>query len=135
VKRAATLFTDLIPTEHVEQCAVISWARKNAYRYPCLNWLYANVNGQNKTIKERAYFKAEGLTSGVADLFLPDPRGSFCGLYIEMKRRKGGKISPEQEEFIEWAKSRGYAARIAFGADQGIEFLQEYLRLAPRSNS
>lgn len=135
MKRAATLFSDLIPSEHVEQCAVISWARANAYRYPCLRWLYACVNGQNKTVRQQAYFKAEGLTSGVADLFLPDPRGEFCGLYIEMKRSRRGKISPEQEEFLEWAQSRGYAARVAFGADQGIEFLQEYLRLPSRANS
>lgn len=135
MKRAATLFTDIIPTEHEEQSAVVQWARAKANRYPSLRWLYANVNGQNKTIKERSYFKAEGLTSGVCDLFLPDPRGSFCGLYIEMKRRRGGKISPEQDEFIKWAIGRGYAVRVAFGADQGIEFLEEYLRLSARVNS
>jgi hypothetical protein len=37
----------------------------------------------------------EGVSPGVPDLFIPD-----WLLWVEMKREKGGRVSPEQKDWI-----------------------------------
>lgn len=119
----------VLPTEHQEQCEVIRFRDDNIETYPSLKWLHAIPNGQAKTPFQRMKFKREGLTSGVSDLCLPEPRGSFGGLYLELKRRKGGKVSDEQKEFIEFVKNGNYFVRVAEGSDEAIKFLKQYLAL------
>jgi len=84
-----------------------------------LKWLHAIPNGGSRgdTAKSRAIrgaqLKAEGVKTGVADLFWPiaiwHPDGfvKHTGLYIEMKK-PGGKLSSEQVEFGTFAVSQGY---------------------------
>lgn len=71
--------------------------------------------------------KAEGVKKGVPDLFLPVARGRWHGMYIEMKRTKGGTISPEQKEFIEFATQQGYRAVICKGFEAARCELINYL--------
>ena len=70
--------------------------------------------------------KAEGVKSGVPDMFLPIPVGAYCGMFIELKRRQGGQISSSQREFLRALVSR-YRAVVANGAEQAIEKILAYL--------
>jgi hypothetical protein len=121
-----------LPTEHAEQCEVIRWRDDHVHEHPCLAWLTACPNGQAKFSKYlQGFYKDEGLTSGVADLSLPEPRGKFHGLFIEMKRVKGGKVSDNQQAFIDFVRSRGYSVHVAAGAAEAIAVLENYLALPP----
>lgn len=79
-----------IPTEHEEQVMFVNWLR---LQYPQLRF-FAVPNGIRTGFKQAIKAKKEGMSSGVPDLIFPK-----FNLYIEMKRQKGGVISPEQKEW------------------------------------
>ena len=112
-----------VPTEHAEQCAVIEWCNLHAIA----KHIFAIPNGSNKSPAAAAKFKREGLRSGIPDLFLPVPRGVFCGLFLEMKRTKGSVTSKEQFIWLEYLNERGYKTEICKGADEAIATIKEYL--------
>ena len=45
-----------------------------------------------------------------------------------MKRQKGGRLSPEQKEWIDGLFSQGYLAVRCDGADEAIGLLERYLK-------
>lgn len=116
-----------IPSEHAEQCALMDWAQMAYGKHPELRWLYATPNGGFRHVSTAAKLKAEGAKAGVCDLFLPVPRGGYHGLYIEMKRQKGGRLSPEQKDFIEFVQSHGYRAEVCPGWIVARDVLVDYL--------
>lgn len=114
----------LLPTEHEEQVALVQWA---AY-VPELRWLHAIPNaGAGAQRGQAGKMKAEGAKPGVPDLSLPLPIGRFHGAYVEMKRQKGGRVSPEQAEWHDYLKGRGYAVLVAAGFEPAREFLSAYI--------
>lgn len=125
-------------SEHSEQVTVIEWKNWNIHNYPELKWLHAIPNGSklpysrdkygNRYSKEAKHLITEGLTSGIADLYLPVPRSKYHGLYIEMKAQ-GGKPTPQQEEFLYFVSLQGYKAVICYGAEDAIETIENYLNL------
>ena len=117
------------PTEHAEQRAVIEWARvqgANTSRYPGLALMHAIPNGGGRSRAEAGMLKAEGVLAGVPDLFLPAPIGPYAGLYVEMKRAKGGRVSPEQRAIIAALKGQGYCVEVCHGADEAINAIIRY---------
>lgn len=117
-----------IPTEHEEQCAFIELAR---YRLPYPEWklLFAIPNGGLRNKVVAAKLKAEGVMPGVPDLFFSKPCGEYHGLYIEMKRPKGGRLSSVQDEMAELLMKQGYAVACCEGAQEAIETLAAYRAL------
>lgn len=118
-----------IPTEHMEQRTVVEWARmqgRNTSRYPGLALLYAIPNGGGRSKAEAGRLKAEGVLKGVPDIFLPAPVGPYHGLYIEMKRTKGAKMSKEQRDMATALLAQGYAVEVCYGADEAIEAIMRY---------
>lgn len=115
------------PTEHAEQCALMDWAQMAYGKFPELRWLHAIPNGGWRHPSTAAKLKAEGAKAGVCDLFLPVARGGHHGLYIEMKRAKGGRLSDEQKDFIEFVQGQGYRAEVCKGWVPAKDVLLEYL--------
>ena len=115
----------LVPTESQEQIAVIKWADSNP---EIRGRLMAIPNGANKSPAAAAKFKREGLRPGVPDLFLPIARQGFYGLWIEMKRIKGGKLSNVQTDWINYLRYENYAAYCREGADEAILTIKDYMR-------
>lgn len=114
-------------TEHQEQVAVVDWADLlGRTKYPALRWLYAVPNGGLRHPAIANSLKAEGVKPGVPDLVLPQPIGKWHGAYIEMKR-KGGQITPRQEEWRDHLVSVGYAYCTAQGYEAARDFLLAYL--------
>lgn len=70
--------------------------------------MYHIPNGGKRGKVEAIHFKAEGVKAGVPDICLPVPRGEWHGLYIELKRREGGRVSPEQTKWLEDLMRQGY---------------------------
>ena len=117
-----------IPTEHQEQCALFEWAAWMESRWPELRLLHAIPNGGKRDIRTAAMLKAEGVKPGVPDICLPVPRGGKHGLYIELKRRKGGAVSEAQQAWIRALCGQGYACTVCHGWDAARDEIMGYLR-------
>ena len=123
-----------IPTEHMEQKALVQWwgHQGPAWGYP-RKALYAVPNGQalvqyaTNPAAYMMYLRAEGFRDGVVDLCLDIPSGEWHGFRCEMKRTIGGVLSPEQSEYQGMFLSLGYFACVCKGADEAIEKIKQYL--------
>lgn len=114
------------PSEHQEQVSVFREAAIRAKSDPRWSMLFAIPNGGKRSIGVAVKMKAEGVKSGVPDMFLPIPVGSYCGMFVELKKRQGGQISSSQREFLRALDPR-YCAVVANGAEQAIEKILAYL--------
>jgi hypothetical protein len=90
-------------------------------------WLPWKVNRRGKRYSPEAIkLKDEGLKSGVPDIFLPCPVGSFAGLFIEMKFGDN-KPSIEQAGWIAALKVKGYYVEVVWGWEAAVAKIKEYL--------
>jgi hypothetical protein len=113
-----------------EQSAVVYYLNR---AYPQV--LYTASAGGAKTSKVTAgRLKISGYMKGCPDLMIFEPSGVYHGLFIEMKAPavKGlyqkGKASPEQLEWIDKLKRRGYRAVICYGFGEAKEVLDGYFK-------
>ena len=113
--------------ESAHQAQVVEWSRW-AYKtgkYPLLNMLHCSLNGVKLSGTQAKIAKGQGMLSGVPDLFLPVPRQSFHGLYIEMKSEKG-RLTENQQWFLTNAESVGYKTVVCYNAKEAIAAIQAY---------
>lgn len=123
------------PTKYTEsgsedaiQISLFIWCQQNLETYPDLRLLFAIPNGMHTPNKRAASrMRAMGMKRGVPDIFLPVRRGEFSGLFIELKKIKGGKTSDEQSEWINDLKAQGYGAIVCKGFEAARDVLIEYL--------
>lgn len=117
-----------VPTEAQEQEALFAWAGIRAKRIPELALLYHIPNGGSRHPIEAVHLKQQGVKPGIPDIFLPCARGPSHGLYIEMKRRKGGRVSVDQKKMILALRAQGYRAEVCRGWEEARDTICEYLR-------
>ena len=115
------------PTEEQEQAAVFEWVSLMQKQFPELALLHHIPNGGDRHPAVAAKLKAQGVKAGVPDLCLPVARGGFHGLYIELKRRKGGRVSDDQQAWIGELSAQGYRAEVCHGAEEACDLLYQYL--------
>ena len=116
-----------VATEHAEQAALVRWSELASHRHPELRLLHAIPNGGNRNIVTAKKLKAEGVKPGVPDLCLPVPIVQYAGLYIELKRRKGGRLSDEQTWWIAELRRQGYRVEVCRGWDKARAAIETYL--------
>lgn len=116
-----------VPTEAQEQMTLFSWAAMQSGQYPELNLLYHVPNGGSRHKAEAGRLRAEGVKAGVPDLCLPVARGQYHGLYIELKRQRGGRTSDHQSEWLDALSAQGYKAALCYGWEQAAGTIIEYL--------
>lgn len=117
------------PTESQIQQAVIRWWAM-AYRGLGVadeRLLYAYPAQGKRSPANAARMKAEGLRAGICDMFLAVPRGTFHGLFIEMKK-PGGRLSPEQAKMIQLFVSQGYYVTVQDSFVGAKNLIEHYLR-------
>lgn len=121
--------------ESIDQQALFNWARFLSVRYPALKLMFHIPNGQKlagsplQRAKTAMRLKSEGMKPGVPDICLPVPSAPFHGLFIEMKRKNGGKVSSEQQDWIDNLQAQGYRALVCKGVDEAQRAIIEYLDL------
>lgn len=115
-------------SEDTEQINVISWAGWQRNVYPELRLLHHCPNGGSRNKAEAVKLKQMGTMAGVPDLHIPVPKGTYCGLYIEMKYDKG-RVEESQKEFLRMAASYGNYCVVCYGAEEAIGILKEYCEL------
>ena len=111
------ILTDRIPTEHEEQRELVRWFRQT---WPSVR-IFAIPNGGARSPATAGRLKAEGVSSGVPDLFIP-----AWGLWVEMKRSKGGSLSAEQKDWIAYLESVRFCCIVGKGADDAKGKLQAF---------
>jgi hypothetical protein len=127
-------------SEHQEQSDFFNYLDLFKLReHPELHPLYFAVpNGVHLAggAKQRAAMmnklKREGFMPGAADTVFLSGRGGYLGMVMEFKTperktEKDGGLSENQMEFLRAAKSEGYLAKVAYGADEGIAIANQYL--------
>lgn len=117
--------------ESLHQQALIRWSRLAAQMHPELGLLFAIPNGGLRAKATAARMKAEGVTSGVADLCLPVKRGPNGALWIEMKTRSG-RVSPEQREWLRRVGLAGQATAVCYDFDEARQTICDYLGIPCR---
>lgn len=60
-------------------------------------------------------------------MMMPCPNREYHGLFIELKRRDGGKVSMQQKYYIARLNDNGYLAVVCYGAKEAIKIIEEYL--------
>lgn len=117
------------PTEHAEQVALMQLVSLHLGRWPELRLLYAIPNGGHRHIAVAKKLAAEGVRPGVPDLCLPVARGGYHGLYVELKRTKGGAVSDVQGDWHKALVHEGYAVVVCYGCDQAWGAIANYMRM------
>ena len=107
---------------------LFSWAAMAAGKWPELRLLHAIPNGGSRNPIEAVHLKQQGVKAGIPDIHLPVARGGWHGLYIEMKRRKGGRVSVEQKKMLLALREQGYEAVVCYGCEDAIKVIKEYLK-------
>lgn len=102
----------LIPSEHAEQTAFVQWFR---LQFPGVR-IIAIPNGGARNRIVGMKLKAEGVSAGVPDLYVP-----AWHLWIEMKRQHGGRLSPVQLDWISYLMHVGDTIIVGYGADDAIK--------------
>ena len=120
----------LNPLESEEQAALFEWAQVMEGRLPELRLLYHVPNGglRNKAVAAR--LTAQGVKAGVPDICLPVARKGYHGLYIELKRRKGSKTTPEQDWWIRGLAEAGNFCQICHGWESAVRAIEWYVGVA-----
>lgn len=116
-----------IPTEAQEQTTLFKWAALMARKWPELRLLHHIPNGGSRNAIEAARLKAQGVKPGVPDIFLPCAKKGFYGLYIELKRQKGGRVSEEQKSMIDALRDEGYKVAVCKGWEEAKNVITEYM--------
>jgi hypothetical protein len=113
--------------ESVEQAALFQWAAVASIHHPELALLHAIPNGGHRYKAVARALQRQGVKPGIPDLCLPCPRGGYHGLYIELKRRKGGALSVDQRWWCAVLAEQGYRIVVSHGWESARETLLGYL--------
>ena len=126
-----------IQSEYDAQKAVFEWAEKMESKYPELWLLNGSLNGVRLTMGQAVKAKKAGMKKGFPDIFFPlsmialnadgGRAGIWCGLFIELKKEKGGRATPEQKEWLNELKNQGYYTCICKGKEAAIRVITQYL--------
>lgn len=105
--------------EHDEQVGLVTWFRAKFSGV----LIYATPNGGKRAISVGKDLKSEGVVPGIPDLHIP-----AWSLWIEMKRAKGGRLSPEQKTIIAHLESIGQTVIVGHGAADASAKLIVFLK-------
>ena len=115
----------LIPTEYQEQKTLVEWlqfCKKNIKFTSIPNSTFT------KSWKQKAKNTASGLYAGFPDmvLIIPTKSGQKRFLALELKRKKGGVISPHQKEWIkELSECAGIYCNVAKGFEEAKYIIEQ----------
>lgn len=94
--------------------------------------MFAVPNGGHRNIQTARSLKAEGVTSGVADLLLLVARHNYHGLCVEVKTIVG-RQSENQKNWQRAVEAQGYYYAIVRSLDEFAELVRLYLNEPPRA--
>ncbi len=87
--------------------------------------LFAIPDGGRRDAVTGAHLKAEGVRAGVPDMFLAGPRQNAPGLFPELKKQKGGRVSENRKTMHEALSQAGYPVCICRGWDEAKRAIED----------
>jgi len=128
--RKAKISTKLFPKKKVrkyeeehEQTKVCVYLAKRGLPYFCI------PNGGKRGMFEAMRLKRSGVMAGIPDLMIPIACGKWHGLFLEMKKEKGGVVSEAQKYWIGILREQNYKVEVCHGADHAINEIAHYFSL------
>lgn len=115
--------------ETQEQIALMMWCEFQKNVHPELDLIFHIVNEGKRSVRTGAELKRMGMKKGVPDICLPVPKGTYHGLWIELKADKTKRATKEQKEWLIKLTEQGYKAVVCYGADNAVTVIKEYLNL------
>lgn len=124
---------DFNPLEYDECVAFSNWLKLN--NIPHTHIGNESQSGSKNAMIRGAKLKRMGQARGVFDYDVYIPIKGTTGrvdcyemVKIEMKRRKGGTMSPEQKQWKIIYEMAGITCKVCKGADEAIAFVNKYLQ-------
>ena len=111
-----------ITSEYEEQKCVVHYLELKHIKFTAIpNSTYTNIG-------QRVRNKQSGLRPGLPDLFMIINNN---GIFIEMKKKKGGILSKEQEEWInEINKCKCLNAYVCHGFEEAKSIIDQHLLIS-----
>ena len=120
-------------TEHAEAVEFMKMCHLHRGKHPALARIFHVPNGGKRNVRTAQRLKAEGVKAGVPDYLLPEPRGEFSGLAIELKRAKGGRPSDSQLDWLDYLESVGWRVGICEGWGEAWDMSLAYVELPAKN--
>lgn len=106
-------------SEHAEQVALRQYCDLKQLPYFAVPSETYTTSWNQKRIN-----RAKGVVKGIPDFWVVVKDKLLA---IEMKKKKGGRVSPEQEYWIEKLLLVGVRAKVCKGADEAIAYIESFL--------
>ena len=124
-------------SEHTQQKMVVKWFKMQYKEYR--DCIIAIPNGSHLAGKGSQRYsqvnklKAEGMKSGVSDLFIAVPTPDWNGLWLEMKDegKTISSVSKEQLAHLNLMSEMAYSAHWAAGFDKAKAIIEDYMSQRP----
>ena len=114
-------------SESAEQKSFVQWWGMMRRHLAPNAVLHSIPNGGARSAATGARLKAEGAVAGIPDLFLACARSGRHGLYIELKRRTGGRVSQSQRDLFPLLEAQGYGVAVCRGWREAADAVEVYL--------
>lgn len=124
MRRTKVLKSGTLAEESIHR-TVIEWCRAQ----PVLRGLVLHFPNEGKRTKRfGGLLKDLGMRAGVSDLFIAMGRRGFLGAWIELKSANG-KVSSEQQTFIDDMRQQGYFTAVCWSIDETIKVISWYCEI------
>lgn len=127
-----TISKEYNPLEDVECIRFSNWL--SVHKIPHCHIANESRSGSRSAMIRGAKLKRMGQSKGVWDYEVYIPRKGITGTVdcyeiakVEMKRRKGGVVSPEQKAWGKVYEKAGIACKICKGCDEAIDFIKSLM--------
>jgi hypothetical protein len=116
-------------SEHDEQKKLIKWWEMYSSSKGIPKELFFAIpNGGKRDVITAKVLQSEGVRPGVPDLFLALETYTHAGLFIEMKKAKGGVVSDKQRAFAEMLENHtSYQHKVCRGFDEARLCVERYI--------
>jgi len=118
-------------SEYLEGRVFCAWLRSKNLRF-------SHIPLESPNLRTALAKKARGAVKGVPDYLIVIPplydssidcRQPVAGvvLFVELKRKTGGRVTKEQKEWCAALTAAGCPARVCRGAEEAQRFVEEFL--------
>jgi hypothetical protein len=107
-----------VPSEALECGRLVDYLKSKKLRF-------THIPNSTNSKKQGVKNKRMGTSPGVPDYLILLPSG--C-LWLEMKRRKGGRVSPEQREWLDALAAVGCETAVCAGFDAAKVLIEGLLK-------
>lgn len=107
-------------TEHDIQVKVCKYLKEHKIGHWAVPNGFVHNGDKVSTARYINYMKSEGVKNGVFDITICYGNGKVA--FLEIKTKKG-RPSEHQLLWLEWFKNNGYLAKICYGYDECIDFI------------